>query len=176
MLFRTLLFSSSTAFVQSRRTIFAHCYLSYVKSIPANLFTAYRINKFRFHIPRHRERQPIKRSAAFVLVFHAVRFSPLFLTVCPRATVLRITPEAHPDPYLAHPTPSDSHWVSRRSSRPESAGSSPRPLPCTSPCAFPASQGQVTGLHPCRSFPRLPFPAPAVCPLCRNLPRSLRCR
>ena len=33
MLFRTLLFSSSTAFVQSRRTIFAHCYLSYVKFI-----------------------------------------------------------------------------------------------------------------------------------------------
>ena len=31
---------------------------SYVKSIPANLFIAYRINKFRFHIPRHRERQP----------------------------------------------------------------------------------------------------------------------
>ena len=33
MLFRTLLFSSSTAFVQSRRTIFALHYLSYVKFI-----------------------------------------------------------------------------------------------------------------------------------------------
>ena len=33
MLFRTLLFSSSTAFLQSRRTIFAYCYLSYVKFI-----------------------------------------------------------------------------------------------------------------------------------------------
>ena len=33
MLFRTLLFSSSTAFVQSRRTIFALYYLSYVKFV-----------------------------------------------------------------------------------------------------------------------------------------------
>ena len=33
MLFRTLLFSSSTAFVQSRRTIFTYYYLSYVKFI-----------------------------------------------------------------------------------------------------------------------------------------------
>ena len=33
VLFRTLLFSSSTAFLQSRRTIFAYCYLSYVKFI-----------------------------------------------------------------------------------------------------------------------------------------------
>ena len=33
MLFRTLLFSSSTASAQSRRTIFAHCYLSYIKFI-----------------------------------------------------------------------------------------------------------------------------------------------
>ena len=33
MPFRTLLFSSSTAFVQSRRTIFARHYLSYVKFI-----------------------------------------------------------------------------------------------------------------------------------------------
>ena len=70
--------------------------------------------QFRFHIPRHRERQPIKRLAAFVLVFHAVRFSPpIFLTVYPRATVLRITPEAHPDPCPVHPPATrPSHYFS----------------------------------------------------------------
>ena len=51
-----------------------------------------------------------------VVTFFKLKFadldnlSPLFLTVCPRATVLRITPEAHPDPRPAHlPAARPSH-------------------------------------------------------------------
>ena len=59
MLFRTLLFSSSTAFVQSRRTIFAHCYLSYVKFILRHSLSYDKLH--------HKNRRPERKIGAAVL-------------------------------------------------------------------------------------------------------------
>ena len=78
MLCRTLLFPFSTAFVHSRCTIFARCYLSYVKLISANLFIAYRINKLRFNVAQYRKRQsPVgfdRRLSEFLLDCYDERF------------------------------------------------------------------------------------------------------
>ena len=59
MLFRTLLFSSLTAFVQSRRTIFAHCYLSYVKFILRHSLSYDKLH--------HKNRRPERKIGAAVL-------------------------------------------------------------------------------------------------------------
>lgn len=78
-------FPPSTAFVYSRRTIFARCYLSYVKLISANLFIAYRINKLQFNVAQYRKRQPPvgfdRRLSEFLLdCYHArlLRYSSTF--------------------------------------------------------------------------------------------------
>ena len=63
MLFRTLLFSSSTAFVQSRRTIFAHCYLSYVKFILRHSLSYDKLH--------HKNRRPEQKIGAAVLLCKA---------------------------------------------------------------------------------------------------------
>ena len=59
MLFRTLLFSSSTAFVQSRRTIFALHYLSYVKFILRHSLSYDKLH--------HKNRRPERKIGAAVL-------------------------------------------------------------------------------------------------------------
>ena len=59
MLFRTLLFLSSTAFLQSRRTIFAHCYLSYVKFILRHSLSYDKLH--------HKNRRPERKIGTAVL-------------------------------------------------------------------------------------------------------------
>ena len=82
MLFRTLLFSSSTAFVQSRRTIFAHCYLSYVKFILRHSLSYDKLH--------HKNRRPewkigaaVLSSKASQIFFHILILNPLDLLVFP---------------------------------------------------------------------------------------------
>ena len=70
MLFRTLLFSSSTAFVQSRRTIFAHFYLSYVKFILRHSLSYDKLH--------HKNRRPEQKIGAAVL---SCKASQIFLSL-----------------------------------------------------------------------------------------------
>ena len=70
MLFRTLLFSSSTAFLQSRRAIFAHCYLSYVKFILRHSLSYDKLH--------HKNRRPERKIGAAVL---SCKASQIFLYI-----------------------------------------------------------------------------------------------
>lgn len=78
MLFRTLLFSSSTAFVQSRRTIFALHYLSYVKSILRHSLSYDKLH--------HKNRRPERKigtavlsSKASQIFFHVLILNAVYL-------------------------------------------------------------------------------------------------
>ena len=70
MLFRTLSFSSSTAFVQSRRTIFALHYLSYVKFILRHSLSYDKLH--------HKNRRPERKIGTAVL---SCKASQIFLYI-----------------------------------------------------------------------------------------------
>ena len=82
MLFRTLLFSSSTAFVQSRRTIFALHYLSYVKFVLRHSLSYDKLH--------HKNRRPERKIGTAVLLckasqifFHVLILNTVYLLASP---------------------------------------------------------------------------------------------
>ena len=82
MLFRILSFSSSTAFVQSRRTILAHCYLAYVKFILRHSLSYDKLH--------HKNRRPEWKIGAAVLLckasqifFHVLILNTVYLLASP---------------------------------------------------------------------------------------------
>ena len=75
----TLLFSSSTAFLQSRRAIFAHCYLSYVKCILRHSLSYDKLHR--------KNRRPRRKIGTAVLL---CKVSQIFFHVLIRNTVYHL--------------------------------------------------------------------------------------